>query len=125
MATAAEKFDAAFINARKRGAKTFTYNGKKYSTKTAMEEARRQLKEGDFNKRPYSGNRPGYAKFVMEEQDRSGGSTLSRGANLRADAYKQLRKEGKIDSSGRALKKGGRVRGAGMAQRGVRPCQMR
>ena len=124
MATAAEKFDAAFINARKRGAKTFTHNGKKYSTETAMEEARRQLKQGDFNERPRSGNLPGYAKFVMEEQDRPGGYTLSRGANTRANAYKQLRDEGKIDSSGQALKKGGSIRGYGMA-RGGKVCKMR
>jgi len=125
MATAAEKFDAAFINARKRGAKTFTHNGKKYSTETAMEEARKQLKQGDFNERPRSGNLPGYAKFVMDAQDGSKGYTLSRGANARANAYKQLRDEGKIDSSVMKYERGGSVRGAGMAIKGVRPCKMR
>jgi hypothetical protein len=35
MATKAERFDTAFSNARKRGAKTFTFEGKKYSTEAA------------------------------------------------------------------------------------------
>jgi broad-specificity NMP kinase len=36
--TKAERFDAAFINARERGDKDFEFEGKKYNTKTAEEE---------------------------------------------------------------------------------------
>ena len=108
MPTAAEKFDAAFINARKRGAKTFTHNGKQYSTETAEGNIRERLKAGDFEDKPSTRGR----------RRRS----LSRGANLRADAYKKLVEEGKMDASGTALKKGGKVkkdRRDGIAQRGL------
>ena len=121
MPTAAEKFDAAFINARKRGAKTFTHNGKQYSTETAEGKAREQLKAGEFDDKPSTRNRRNYAKAVMERQGTPAGSTYSRGANLRADAYKQLVDEGKMDASGTALKKGGKVkkdRRDGIALRG-------
>ena len=120
MPTAAERFDAAFINARKRGAKTFTHNGKQYSTETAEGNIRERLKAGDFEDKPSTRGSRNYAQFVMETQGKPRG--LSRGANLRADAYKELVKEGKMDASGTALKKGGKVkkdRRDGIAQRGL------
>lgn len=124
MPTAAEKFDAAFINARKRGAKTFTHNGKQYSTETAEEIARKELEAGAFDAKPSTYNKRNYAKAVMERQGTPAGSTFSRGANLRADAYKRLVDEGKMDASGTAYKKGGSVRGYGKA-RGGKACKMR
>ena len=119
MPTAAEKFDAAFINARKRGAKTFTHNGKQYSTETAEDDIRNRLEAGKYEDKPSTRGSRNYAQFVMETQGKPRG--LSRGASLKADAFKKLVEEGKMDASGTALKKGGKVkkdRRDGIAQRG-------
>lgn len=90
MATKAERFDAAFINARKRGAKTFTFEGKKYSTKTAEEEIGggedERLGEWDAEKHPYTKGWD-YMEYVMKERQKPDrGMDMSRGARLRADA---------------------------------------
>jgi len=124
MPTEAEKFDAAFINARDRGAKTFTYKDKKYSTETAKEKVTKRFEEGGYDKNYTNRDAIRYAKYVMGTQDTPSGSGFSRGANLRANALKQLVAEGKIDASGKALKKGGKIRGYGLA-RGGKVCKMR
>ena len=107
MATKAEQFDAAFINARKRGDKTFKFKGETYNTSTAEEEL------ADDQSRP--GKK--YLDYVMKARAAGGNrnASLSRGAKMRADA-------GLKEAQG--LKSGGKIRGYGMA-RGGKVCKMR
>tara|TARA_R110000824_G_scaffold107546_2_gene253889 strand:+ start:137 stop:526 length:390 start_codon:yes stop_codon:yes gene_type:complete len=100
MATKTERFDAAFINARERGAKTFTFEGKKYNTGTAEEQlaTRRQreasedaadLSESDRSRTEYRKRRnKEYTDFIVDKRKTNTEETgfLSRGAQMRADA---------------------------------------
>ena len=125
MATAAEEFDRAFAAARRQGGGTFTHKGKEYSTKTAEESMLEEYQDKTMPETGYGvrsrDQARAYRDFVVDNAPRGG---LSRGANLRADAVKKLRKEGKIDDSKPRLtpnmryKSGGKVRGDGICQRG-------
>ena len=117
MATAAEEFDRAFAAARRQGSKTFTHKGKEYTTETAEEDMLRE----------YRGDSSGIAKAQARNYrdyvaTNTPNESLSRGANLRGDAVRKLRTEGKIDDSGpsrvRSFKVGGCVRGDGIAIKG-------
>tara|TARA_R110000822_G_scaffold302508_1_gene426722 strand:- start:3247 stop:3645 length:399 start_codon:yes stop_codon:yes gene_type:complete len=125
MATAAEEFDRAFAAARRQGSGTFTHKGKEYSTKTAEESMLEEYQDKTVPETGYGvrsrDQARAYRDYVV---DNASEKDLSRGANLRADAVKKLRKEGKIDDSKPRLtpnmryKSGGKVSGDGICQRG-------
>jgi hypothetical protein len=123
MATKTEKFDAAFINARERGDKTFEFEGKKYNTKTAEEElARRREREKSEDEADLSeGQRSRtegrkrrnkeYTDYVVDRRktDTERTGFMSRGAQMRADAAIKERTQKK--SSGGRVGDGKAIRG--------------
>ena len=86
MATKAERFDTAFSNARKRGAKTFTFEGKKYSTETAEEEVMRGEYAYGIDRNRATPNWKYLENIMKERQKPDGGADMSRGEKIRADA---------------------------------------
>ena len=123
MATKTERFDAAFINARERGDKTFEFEGKKYNTKTAEEElaTRREREkredEADLSEseRSHTEDRKRrnkeYTDFIVDKRKTNTERTgfMSRGAQMRADAAIKERSQKK--SSGGRLGDGKAIRG--------------
>ena len=133
-----KEFDAAFVRARKSGAKTFMLGGNKYSTKTAEEELSRRRteeKKEDRNASPldrikdaFTGKtsrlttqqgakrRQGkdYDDFVVENRDRPN-MGLSRGARTRADALIKEKQADPRKASANPMvgqfQKGGKVKG--------------
>ena len=125
MATAAEEFDRAFAAARRQGSKTFTHKGKEYATETAEEDMLREYQDKTVPETGYGVRSRDQARNYRDYvATNTPNESLSRGANLRGDAVRKLRAEGKIDDSKPRLtpnmryKSGGKVRGDGICQRG-------
>ena len=90
-----ERFDAAFIEARKDGKETFMFEGEEYTTDTAEEElAERRAKEGSGplwrrnrdDSTIEQRQEKDYDAYIVKESLEGRGESLSRAAQMRADA---------------------------------------